>query len=318
MRTLLPLGLFALLAALALSGCTTAPGDALTPSNDDILDVDATTGGIRGVVVDQAITPVAGAVVTITGGLSTESGLDGSFNFTRLEPGEYLIMVGKPGFKGSQTSATVVANDPLPRVVKLLLERVNTATPYLEHFKLEGYYECAFALPFITDGCDFAYRTAWDELNNSGVQPPVVPRTVQRFSNTQFIDVGEDTYTIIQEAFWENPSVTEFWIMVDETPISNDCDCSDSYGNRIGPVGTINRLERFTPDGADNTNFTADQGDPIGEFPTGKTVASRGFMPFGDPQYALNFQFTVITTLFHNYVPDPEWTFLTKDNYAVG
>lgn len=313
MRVLLAVGL---LVALALAGCSSGGGGE-TPGNEDKLDVDAATGGIRGVIVDQAISPVAGAVVTITGGLSTESASDGTFNFTRLQPGEYLVTVGKPGFKGAQTSTTVVAGDPEPKVVKLLIERLSTATPFFEHYKLDGYYECAYAVPFQTDGCDWGYRTAWDELNNSG-NPPPTPRTVQRFSNTQYIAVSEDTYTIIQEGFWDNSGVTALWIMIDETPIANDCDCSPSYGNRIGPAGVLNRLDRYTPDGAENTNFTTDQGSPIGEFPTDKLVASRGFLPFGDPQYALNFQFTVITTLFHNYVPDQEWTFQTKENFPVG
>lgn len=313
MRLLLAFGLTT---ALLLAGCSSSPSEDL-PGSDTPLEVDATTGGIRGVVVDQSIAPVVGALVSISGGLTTESAADGTFNFTRLQAGEYLVSVGKPGFKAAQTTTTVVAGDANPPVVKVLIERLTTATPYLEHYKLEGYYECAFALPFITDGCDFGYRTAWDEVNGTGTQPPV-PRTIQRFSNTQFIDVSEDTYTIVQEAYWENPSISNLWIMIDETPIDNGCDCSPSYGNRIGPAETANRLDRYTPDGAENTNFTTDQGDPIGEFPTGKTVASRGFIPFGDPQYALNFQFTVITTLFHNYVPDPEWTFLTKENYSIG
>lgn len=313
MRSWMALGL---LVCLALAGCSSG-GSQDAPSNDDKLDVDAATGGIRGVVVDQAISPVGGVLVTISGGLTAESAEDGTFNFTKLQPGEYLVSAGKPGFKAAQTTTTVVAGDPEPRVVKLLVERLTTATAYLEHYKLEGYYECAYAIPFQTDGCDWVYRTVWDEANNTGVPLPL-PRTIQRFSNTQYIDVSEDTYSIVQEVYWDNSGVTQMWIMIDETPIDNSCDCSDSYGNRIGGPETLNRLDRYMADGSENTNFTADQGSPIGVFPTGKTVASRGFLPFGDPQYALNFQFTVVTTLFHNYVPDPEWTFLTKENYPVG
>lgn len=325
MRSLLAL---ALVAALLLAGCSSGGGSKAPP-----LDVDDKTGGIRGLVVDQAVSPLAGATISLTGGpdagKSTESGLDGLFNFTGLAPGDYFLSVSKPGYKGSQATATVVAGDAEPAIVKILIERLTTATPYVDHFKLDGFYSCTFALFFITDSCEFVYRTAWDGANETGTQPPV-PRNLQDFRNTQYIDVPEDTFTIVQEAFWDSESVPTFWIMIDETPIDNGCDCSDSYGNRIGGFPLMNRLERFDSLGDDNKNFTTDYSDPIGSFPLGKTVASRGFIPFqqapmidsSDPNTwaatGVNFQFVVMTTLFHNYVPDPAWTFETKDNYPVG
>ncbi len=322
MRSWIPL---AAVAALVLSGCSSGGKDTVLPSDPD-------TGILRGLVVDQAIAPIAGATVAISGGHNTTTDAAGSFNFTGLPPGDYIVQVTKGGFKAGQATTTVVAGDPEPDVVKLLLERISTATPYLDHFKLEGFYSCTFALPFITDSCEFGYRTAWDAANGTGNEPPA-PRSVQAFQNTQYIDVPEDTFTIVQEGFWDEEAVSTFWIMVDETPIDNECDCSTSYANRIGPGGYLNnRLERFDAQGNLNTNFTADEtshDSPKGEFPTGKLVASRGFIPFQedptssqDPNSwastAVNFQFVIITTLFHNYVPDPAWTFETKEAFPVG
>ncbi len=308
MRVLLSVGL---LAAFVLAGCSSGGGGE-TPGNQDKLDVDAATGGIRGVVVDQAISPVAGALVTISGGASTESGPDGAFNFTRLEAGEYLVSVGKPGFKGAQTTTTVVAGDAEPAIVKLLLERLSTATPYLDHFKLDGYYDCAFSYgnpgqPIITDACDFGYRTAWDGVNETGNEPPA-PRTIQRSVNTQFIDIPDDTYAAVQEAFWDSESVPVMMVLLSSTPIRNDCDCSDKdYIDVTMPSPTYGRLERYDANGTE-----------IKGFPLGEKVASRGFLSWEATSTAQNFPFVVMTTLFHNYVPDPEWTFLTKENYPVG
>lgn len=317
----------AFLVAMTLAGCSSG-GDG---GDDDVLPVDNDTGGIRGLVVDQAIAPVANAVISLTGGpdagKTAETGADGRFNFTGLAPGEYFVSVAKLGYKGSQVAAPVVAGDAEPPLVKLLLERIATAQPYLDHFKLEGYYSCTFALFFITDSCEFGYRTAWDAANGTGNEPPV-PRSVQNFRNTQYIDIPQDTFTIVQEGFWDEDVVPVFWIMIDETPIDNECDCSPSYGNRIGSGPLINRLERYDATGADNENFTTDYDDPIGIFPVGKTVASRGFIPFqetpvgsDDPNRwqatAVNFQFVVITSLFHNYVPDAQWTFETRDSFPI-
>lgn len=315
MRILLPL---LVVVGLALAGCS---GGSPAAPDDKGIDVTPSTGGIRGVVVDGAIKPIEGVTVFLAGGANTTTGQDGLFVFTGLAAGDYFIQAVKPGFKSSSASTTVVAGVANPPVVKILIERISTAMPFQDTLRLDGFYECAFALFFITDGCDFAYRTAYDE---SPTQPPQpVPRTVQRFTNTQFFSVPADTFSIVQEAFWKDAGVKNFWIMIDETPIDNSCDCSDTYQNVKGPAPLVSRMERYTPDGALNTKFRNDQGwsDTIGEFPTDVVVASRGFVPptaTTDVAYAINMQFTILTSLFHNY-PAPEgWTFETRSQYPIG
>lgn len=300
----------ALLVALTLAGCSSGDGG----GGGDGLPVDQDTGGIRGLVVDSSIAPVPGATVTLTGGpdagKTAQSGADGLFNFTGLAPGDYFVAVSKAGFKGSQVSATVVAGDADPPIVKLLLDRIATAQPYLDHFKLDGYYDCAFSYgsedqPVITDSCDFVYRTAWDEVNSTGNQPPV-PRTAQKAINTQLIDIPQDTFAVVQEAFWSNENVPVMMILLSSTPINNACDCSDKdYLDVTQPTPTFARRDRYD-----------DTGEVKG-FPVGETVASRGFLSWNAASTAQNFQFVVITTLFHNYVPDPAWTFETRANFPV-
>lgn len=335
MRNLVVVGL---LVAVGLAGCS--GGGTKDPATGG-LDVDATTGGIRGLVVDQNVVPVEGATITLSGGGTTQSDELGLFNFTGLAPGDYLVTAGKPGFGSMQTTTTVVAGVPDPPVLKLLIERLSTAQPYLDFFKLEGFYECAHGLFFVTDTCDWVPRTAWDVANETG-SPPPTPRSALKYYNTQYITVPEDTYAIVQEAFWDDEAVSVLWVMIDETPIDASCDCSDTYSNVVQPSPTYNRLDRFDALGGNNTNFTADSinGDQVGIFPNGQDVAVRGFIPFqdmpvcdfdlppancgqnSDPSkwysVAQNFQFTVITSLFHNYVPADGWTFETKDQYPIG
>lgn len=298
---------FLLLVAATLAGCSgggsgSGPGD--EPPGLDVTD---STGGIRGIVVDQSVVPVEGATVTLAGGQTTKSGSTGLFNFTGLAPGDYFLSVTKLGYLGVQASANVVAGVSDPPIVKVLLERVSTLAPYVDFYKLDGFYECGFALPFITDSCDFLWRTGYDGFNETtGTPPPLIPRSPTRFANTQYIDVGTDTFTIIQEGYWEDESVTNFWIMVDSTPIDNGCDCSeDTYLSTEGNQPLLGRLDLVDDKGESSE-------------PSGLTVVARGFLPFGDPQYALNFQFTLITTLFHN-IPAPDgWTFETKDQFPLG
>lgn len=289
-----------------------------------------TTGVIRGLVVDQSVVPVQGALVTLSGGRNTTSDEAGQFNFTDLAPGDYFLSVGKPGFTGAQVSATVVAGVAAPPIVKVLIERLTTAQPYLDHFKLEGFYECAQAMSFVTDTCDWVPRTAWDVYNESqGSPPPLVPRSALAYTNTQYIDVPMDTYSIVQEGFWTDDNVRTLWVMLDAAPIDASCDCSDHYGSVIGENPVYSRIERFAPDGSNNTEFTNDGfGDSAGIFPAGLTVASRGFLP---PQEAVgsnqdpntwvsvaqNFRFVIITSLFHNYAAPEGWTFEAKDQFPL-
>ncbi|MEA3136412.1 MAG: hypothetical protein QOC71_693, partial [Thermoplasmata archaeon] len=205
------------------------------------------------------------------------------------------------------------------------------AQPFLDHFKLDGFYECAESASFVVDTCDWEYRTAWDEVNDTGNRPPT-PRSFFAYYNTQYLDVPMDTFTIIQEGFWTDETVPNLWVMLDATPIDSGCDCSNHYGSMIMANPLLNRLDRFALDGSNNTEFhDADGfGGAVGEFPLGMQVASRGFLPPNpsagpnnpDPTswhtVAQNFRFIVITTMFHNYAAPDGWTFETKDQYPVG
>jgi hypothetical protein len=329
-----PLLVLTLLSTALLAGCF-GPGDGGPKTDDDTpgLDVTESTGGIRGIVVDPAVVPVEGAAIVIAGSdKNTTSDETGQFTFVGLAPGDYLLSVGKPGFTGAQVTANVVAGVASPPIVKVLLTPLSTATPYLDFYKLDGFYECAHGLFFVTDTCDWVPRTAWDTYNESQGEPPVVPRSVLSYYNTQYLDVPLDTYAIVQEAFWTDEQVNVFWVMIDETPIDAGCDCSDSYSNVIMESPTYNRLDRFDALGDNNTEFRVDDvnGDAVGRFPAGETVAVRGFIPFQDApvldntdpatwySVAQNFHFTIITTLFHNYAPPEGWTFETRDQYPVG
>ncbi len=292
MRTIV---ILLLLLTAGLAGC--AGKDAAPEDDGPALEVTETTGGIRGVVVDEALRPLEGITVRLHTTETTQSDAEGLFQFTGLEPGEYFLTAQKLGYMSAQTSAVVIAGIADPPAVKLQLHLIPGKQPYVESIKMEGYYECAMSSSFVTDSCDFGYRTAYDVVNQS--QPLPTPRSVQAFHNTEFIDVAPSVETIIQEAFWDDPQVSQMKISLDATPIDAACDCSNSYMEVDMGSPTYNRLD----------------GDGI---PGGETAAVRGFLPFGDPQVATNFSFVIITTLFHNHQLAEGWTFETRDQYPVG
>lgn len=138
-----------LLAAALLAGCADGSRDGPSetgPTFDDLgLQATSSTGLIRGVVVDDAIRPVPGAHVALSGpataeGMTTEAG---TFGFDALAPGTYFLTVSKPGYFQAQQSAEVVAGVAEPAVTKVLLQVDAANQPYVESYVFHGYIECS-------------------------------------------------------------------------------------------------------------------------------------------------------------------------------
>jgi hypothetical protein len=145
LRTLVAL----LLAAVALSGCS---GKAAAPT-DPPLDVNvaatATTGVVRGLVVDSAIHPIAGARITLKAGdrtLQTNSSALGAFGFESLAPGTYFVSAHRHGYIDAQASAEVVAGV--------------SDKPYVEVFLFKGFLQCGVTTPAVGVAVCFALGSA--------------------------------------------------------------------------------------------------------------------------------------------------------------
>lgn len=131
-----------LLAAFIVAGC--ADGGTAADEGPDFSDLDlqasATTGIVRGVVVDEAIRPVAGANVTLTpGGLRTQSTEDGRFGFEGLAPGTYFLSVSRARYNTVQGSADVVAGVAEPPIVRILMVAIPGSAPYVEALAFDGF-----------------------------------------------------------------------------------------------------------------------------------------------------------------------------------
>jgi hypothetical protein len=146
MRSALVAGL---LVAALLAGCSDSPAAADDPSDADFTDLDLaaseTTGILRGVVVDDAIRPVAGVEIALSGPTpgNTTTTADGLFGFDGLAPGDYFVQASKAGFQSTQQSAQVVAGIADPPIVKVLLAIDPTTAPYVSTLIFEGFIECS-------------------------------------------------------------------------------------------------------------------------------------------------------------------------------
>lgn len=157
MQSRLTYGVLAALTSLVLAGCSGgAPG--ATPDTVDFGDLDvaptATTGIIRGVVVDPAIRPLAGATIRISNGGETTSNDAGLFGFANLAPGSYFLQVSKIGFNQTQVSAEVEAGVADPPIVKVLLQPNPSETPFYEEHQLRAFITCGVATVVSSVGCN--------------------------------------------------------------------------------------------------------------------------------------------------------------------
>lgn len=149
--------LCSLLFATALAGCSDgAPAE--DPEDElfeETQDLSTGKGLIRGVVVDASILAVPDARVVVQGqDLETQSGENGAFTFTDVEPGTYFLEVSKAGWSRVQQSVEVQADVEKPPVAKILLERIPGSEPRAVTLSQEGIIICSIGEPLADHSCD--------------------------------------------------------------------------------------------------------------------------------------------------------------------
>ena len=156
-----------------LAGCSQAPppDDAAPAVDFDELELEATatTGVIRGIVVDAAIRPIAGATVVLTPGdkqtMSTDAG---TFGFDALAPGTYFLKVEKLGYNATQTSTEVVAGVEEPAITKVLLTANPSQLPYVEALAFNGFLSLGVAV-FATSIGTTIYGPVSEALSDTSI-----------------------------------------------------------------------------------------------------------------------------------------------------
>lgn len=144
--------LAAALLTFLLAGCSGggAGGDGGPPTDEPVptLDATSTTGVIRAVVYDEAIRPIAGAIVEVVrGGESVrtlETDESGFAGFESLQPGTYFVKASKGAlYVVAQQSVEVVAGVSDPPAVKLMLAQRTGDLPFYQEYKIDAFMECS-------------------------------------------------------------------------------------------------------------------------------------------------------------------------------
>lgn len=308
---------FLAVCAFVLAGCSdgAAEPEAVEEAFEDIeLNVTATTGVIRGVVVDEAIRPVAGALVTLNlpgkGPVTDESRDTGAFAFDDLEPGSYFLSAAKGGFLPSQQTAEVVAGVAEPPIVKILLAVDGSyVAPFVQSLVFEGFIECGVTTPVIAGAicgipngatCGFPFP------------PEACLGNVTNDNFSQFIPMDQVPTFIQHELVWEATQSTgnmfnlagrwakesgdwgEIKGFIGVSPIVLALNSTEIDDEEIGVNGTGLAPAIFSG-GMEGTEPPCDPVLGICAFSTGATIEQS---------------FRLYTNIFYGYAPPEGWRFI--------
>jgi hypothetical protein len=180
-RPFLAVSLVSLLLA-GLSGCAGSPKPAPAPEanfQDLGLEATATTGVLRGVVVDAAVRPVAGAAIRAAGPegstASATTNAEGLFGIDGLAPGDWFVTANKTGFVQTQQAARVDAGVAEPAIIKILLRPDPSTAPFYESYVLAAFIQCSVRPGFLALQCGVTN----DDVVHAEYTPSKVPEFVQ-------------------------------------------------------------------------------------------------------------------------------------------
>jgi hypothetical protein len=294
------------LCLLLLAGCTGG-----SPPAGDAVDVVAQPGTIAGVVVDQAIRPLANVLVEVAGSdLRAVTDDGGAFVITGVEPGVHLVRASHGLYDTQQQSVEVLAGEA-GATVRFQLTRVILATPYLQVQKFDGFLVCSvgFSL-YASEECGEGVGVPC-EVPQAGCQR--VGGQGNNFAQWDFYLDGGFAETLVVEMRWEptSPTVSEF-----QLNIGNDWTCDPfCNGNALNVTGGPSPI--YSTVSFDGVELTTRDGEPV-DF-TADTRFSTFVWPnwgSGDPQQlnvAFNQPYQVFATAFY-YLPAPaDWSFLNGD-----
>lgn len=318
------------LVALLLAGCSDAPADA---SGDGEAGAVATgVGALLGVVVDDAVRPLAGANVTAagpSGPLQAVTGTDGGFRFDGLAPGIYLVEASKRFYITTQQAVTVVEGVE-PEAATFILTFEASSVPYATLYKYDGFYECGL---YTVRVCSNINILTWVVVcANTGVCVGNV--TNDHSLLFQWVEPGLDF--LQTELAWTPTSSTGEALSLligggNEEELKSGVSLP-AYNGTQGPSPLMLRISNHeAADSWCRRNEQCERTDVLNESSIGTTRAmlvqvdtgptygvadSCGVPDVYEPQpcgagFSFQQPFTLFTTAFYGYEPPLDWLFAT-------
>lgn len=281
-----------LLLVLGLAGCL-GGDDADASADEETLEetTEDQMGTVQGIVMNTEGLPVAGVQLGLAPSAKETTSLsNGSYRFANVEPGEYTLIAQKLGYESQATTVSVEAGQTVQKDLSLTELQVVESYHYTEPYT--GVLSCSFTTPVWTSPCDYPYTAVYYTLADLGVNGSNYGLPAEPLENQWRYDltVQNGTTGIVSELTWEAVSAASenlmFVVSCNEfDPVLDDCDGWDDRGEGPSPVIIY------------DWNFPDAEEDP--------TFMTRVYLPWGDPQLAVDQKFDVYHTMFYGgEVPD--------------
>lgn len=278
-----------LVACLVLAGCVGTSHDPATPDA-------GVAAAMRGIVVDETVVPVAGALVLLqAGGQQAATDQDGAFSFEGLEPGRYILNVSAAGFLPQQVEAVAAASPPMTKVG---LQRMVTTDARVVYAYIEGYLGCSIHVGSVVqdDVCGDVDPDVRTPLRFGERKPPSFLQAEIAWQATQ--EFGQRLNVIVSVA--GGGRVGNVW---GEGPltcrVSTTVPCQNEDGTGGGGTGLQSVL--WTDEVEAVVYADCFQTCVPG------TAAGAGL--------ALQQDYHVYASAFYQMEPDPDWTFIADGEH---
>jgi hypothetical protein len=294
-----------------LSGCSSDGGkEPVASDSGDFEDLGVkptdTKGVLLGVVVDDAIRPIAEAKVALqmpAGGQQEKVTDDqGRFAFGDLEPGTYFLQVSHLQYASAQTSAEVRAGEADPMVHRVQLIRVFEQDPFTEQIQFEGFLACSNGVGVGTT-CVNDYTRLVPQCNGGCLKQYNLSKTAGNIREYVW-GLGPGWQSVVFEVVWEKTN-----------DVSEDLTLAVSYFNRTSTSHYYARASQASPIRLQMDVGTAADGqaeEPELVPPEGANELFT-FFNAGSGSVAVNQKFTSIQTHFYYGVPPEGWSFAAGD-----
>ena len=292
-----------LLTTVTLAGCSDDPAPEVEDPTFDEFDapVAPDRGVIRGVVVDTAIVPLAGATVTLAGlERSTTTNENGAFQFDDLEPGSYFLEVRLLGYETVQSGTSVEAGE-ISSVLRIQLKPNPSTLPTAVTLQAAGHTGCSFlfGITSLRWACDDVDPPQHARFDIGGSAPEAIQAEMS-WRSTQL--AGNEMRMFVRNANEAGSSINADYIGLISGPSPLTCttplgvSCSDDTG-----LSNETWTGRVNVDGASGC-ATGCVDSPLGP-------AGAGVM--------IDQDYDVFLTVFRNMLPSDGWTYIADGNHPT-
>ncbi len=306
------LGVFLLLCA-ALAGCSGSGPDGPAPLGEATGGATTAplTGAIVGVVVDNAVKPIAEATVALplpSGREEATTDAMGRFGFDGLPAGSYVLEISKAGYRAVQFTARVDVGVAQPPLAKVRLEPHLVEEPYAELYKLAGFLSCGYA-SLITNPCVWDYTV----LAVAGGFSDETQQLNNLSGNTRDLitQVAPGWQALVFELSWE-PSLQGTAEQMGITVSHPERQAGHRYASAISTSPGHLRISAGLPGpGAQNDgsgeDFVPREGRAL------QTLIDAGPASNGLPGFVINQDFEFFQSNFYYGAPPEGWSFVAGD-----